>query len=135
MVLRPLESIGAINPDLEDEWTLIDEFHYHCGHGNLEEVQEIITCVKNGVLPEDFACELVDGKSPFTLESLLQKDINGNNALHFAAASGNEKLVNFLITELNIPHIPNNLGNTPLHWAVQNECVEVVRVLCNMPSM
>ena len=72
---------------------------------------------------------LQKGFSPISL------DRNGASALHWAAGSGHEDIVQFLIEECGSkPDIPQKgkrsfSGRTPLHWAARNGHLNVTKYL------
>jgi ankyrin repeat protein len=49
-------------------------------------------------------------------------------ALHYAAANGHVECVRLLRAH-GMAHVTNDSGNTPLHWAVQNNHTAVVTFL------
>ncbi|PHJ23516.1 ankyrin repeat-containing protein [Cystoisospora suis] len=69
---------------------------------------------------------IVDVTDPFT----------GQTALHMAAANGNQDVARFLIYDAGALHLPNRMGNTPLHWAVSNQKASLVKLLldASLPS-
>ena len=52
----------------------------------------------------------------------------GLAALHYAAANGLLDCAKFLV-EKGCPYTANNSGNTPLHWAIQNRAVDIIKLL------
>ncbi|PFH32628.1 ankyrin repeat-containing protein [Besnoitia besnoiti] len=97
---------------------------------------------KNKKLKKDGQCwcdseggkpiQVVDVPDPFS----------GQTALHMAAANGEEEIAKYLIVEEGVcaarykpavlcgaQHLPNRLGNTPLHWAVTNQRLALVKLI------
>jgi len=54
--------------------------------------------------------------------------IGENTAMHMAAGNGHFEIVEHLCLN-NAKHLPNKSGNYPLHWAIQRNQVESVRVI------
>lgn len=88
--------------------------------------------------PEDEGLELLEcaryGEED-ELRQLLAKgvpvnftDAQGNNGLHRASANGHLGAVK-LLAEAGCPHVANESGNFPLHWACQQGHVEVTKAL------
>ncbi|KFG59949.1 ankyrin repeat-containing protein [Toxoplasma gondii RUB] len=63
----------------------------------------------------------------------LQDPVTGQTALHMAAANGEEEIAKFLIQK-GARHLANNMGNTPLHWAVTNQKLAIVKLLLDSSS-
>jgi len=58
----------------------------------------------------------------------------GSTLLHMAAANGHVDCVSFLLEQGADQTIVNSSKSSPLHWAVQNNQVEVCRALCQQPQ-
>eukprot|EP00919_Chromeraceae_sp_WS-2016_P008024 GHVR01018962.1.p1 GENE.GHVR01018962.1~~GHVR01018962.1.p1 ORF type:complete len:165 (-),score=36.01 GHVR01018962.1:267-761(-) len=87
-----------------------------------DETLDMIECARHGEMDE--------------LLSYLERgmDVNyvdkyNNTALHKASANGHLDIVKLLVDTYKAKSIPNQSGNTPLNWAVQNRHKEVVRFL------
>ncbi|KAI9638792.1 uncharacterized protein MKK02DRAFT_31111 [Dioszegia hungarica] len=94
-----------------------DEFLLSCRYGELEEVQAYI--------------------SQFGEEAIVEaRDNRGNTALHMCCANGHIDILQALL-----PHLPpsflqqtNTAGSPPLHWAILNNQVAVVKLLSELPE-
>lgn len=70
-----------------------------------------------------------------TIQVASYLDKNGASALHWAAGCGHLNMVQYLITECNVPPDQAQLGKrsfrnrTPLHWAARNGHLNVVKYL------
>eukprot|EP00050_Salpingoeca_kvevrii_P011696 m.17321 g.17321 ORF g.17321 m.17321 type:complete len:499 (-) comp3580_c0_seq2:130-1626(-) len=82
---------------------------------------ELLECARYGELPE--MLELLDAGVPVDFQ-----DESGNTALHRACANGHVEIVDALVAR-GARHLANATGNFPLHWAVMNKAVPVVKKL------
>lgn len=82
--------------------------------GDIRQVKEIMS------LPRE--------KGGILLVRLLQKDENGNSALHLAVMSGNKEVVEYLISGENM-HAKNNSGKSPMDIAKENGNEEIIKLL------
>mmetsp|Transcript_309 Transcript_309/g.392 ORF Transcript_309/g.392 Transcript_309/m.392 type:complete len:410 (+) Transcript_309:174-1403(+) len=90
-------------------------------YGELKELKEMLS----SILPDD-----KQEVWSLTPKAVLDfKDRQGSTGLHRACANGHTNVLSFLL-DLGAEFRPNESGNTPLHWAVQNKQLEAVKVLC-----
>lgn len=110
------------NNDEDDEYKdakdSVDCYFQTIVDGN---ISEFMSCVK----------DLMDKK--INVATYLDK--NGASALHWAAGCGHLDMVQYLVTECNVPPDQPQKGKrsfrnrTPLHWAARNGHLNVVRYL------
>lgn len=66
-------------------------------------------------------------------------DPQGNNILHLAIINGHISIVEYLLTKplymKKLLNQPNNFGGTPLMLAVENEKLDIIRLLISQPSI
>ena len=67
-------------------------------------------------------------KGGILLVRLIQKDENGNSALHLAVRSGNKEVVEYFVSGDNM-HVKNNDGKTPLDIAKESGNEEILMIL------
>ena len=61
--------------------------------------------------------------------TILDRDRDGNTALHLAARQPSLPLLQLLLSHRADPNIPNNFGKFPLHITVQNNQLDMVQAL------
>lgn len=114
---------------------------------------ECFTRMKNAVSKNDFRelQRVVDDYPPHakktitddsTVEQIrtrminLRDDDDGNTLLHFAVMQRKTLILNYLITLDGInPNLPNQLGETPLMLAVQNNYIEEAVILFTVDNL
>ncbi|OII77548.1 hypothetical protein cand_017080 [Cryptosporidium andersoni] len=85
--------------------------------------KEMLECARYGEL-EEIKALLSDSRILVDFE-----DENGCTALHKSSANGHEEIVKELLKlGANISK-QNNCGNTPLHWAVTNKKLNIIKLL------
>lgn len=101
-----------------------------------EDQDAIILDARSGDLEslKDIFTNLVEPKLVVTCLDAVSK----STPLHMAAANGHTEVVQYLASLIAEPeerkkwvNAQNETGNTALHWASLNGCVECVKVLCN----
>eukprot|EP01053_Blabericola_migrator_P008478 Blabericola_migrator_1__8477@NODE_441_length_8449_cov_49_535552_g346_i0_p2_GENE_NODE_441_length_8449_cov_49_535552_g346_i0NODE_441_length_8449_cov_49_535552_g346_i0_p2_ORF_typecomplete_len439_score89_26Methyltransf_16/PF10294_9/4_7e31Ank_2/PF12796_7/5_5e07Ank_2/PF12796_7/7_1e07Ank_5/PF13857_6/1_6e07Ank_5/PF13857_6/3_1e06Ank_5/PF13857_6/4_2e03Ank_4/PF13637_6/1_1e06Ank_4/PF13637_6/4e05Ank_3/PF13606_6/5_4e02Ank_3/PF13606_6/7_3e05Ank_3/PF13606_6/7e05Ank/PF00023_30/3_6e05Ank/PF00023_30/0_0022Ank/PF00 len=124
---------SSSNPS-DDEWTLQHEFWFHCGSGNEEAARAILDLVQQRKVPDGFESELGPQGSPFpyTPEGMVNfKDEDGSTPVHAAAANNHCNILKLLLQDHGAQWTLNVRGNSPLHWAAQNDCLEATKWLLN----
>uniref|UniRef100_A0A8C4QZE1 Transient receptor potential cation channel, subfamily A, member 1a n=2 Tax=Eptatretus burgeri TaxID=7764 RepID=A0A8C4QZE1_EPTBU len=123
--------------------------HKLVADGNLYELQELINsfpeCLKvwnnEGHLPLHHAASL--GQNDIlnliatcvkTIE-LNEKDKEGNTALHLAADRGHTETIRILLSLEADPNSLNSMHKGPLHIAIENNNLEVVKTFVSSPLM
>ena len=91
-----------------------------------EDAEEMVMCARYGEL-EDMVAYL-DAGIPVSFGNDFE-----NTALHMAAANGHAPCAKALV-ERGAVDQPNSDGNFALHWAVQNQHLEVVKTLLTSPK-
>ena len=86
--------------------------------------RELLECARYGEADE--LRQLIEGGTPADFT-----DAQGTSALHRAAANGHLACVE-LLAAAGCPHVANASGNLPLHWAVQQGHIDVVRALLRL---
>lgn len=86
-------------------------------------MDDLLLCARYGDV-EDLK-ELL--QSP-EVEKINDADDSGNTALHMACGNGHFECV-LLLIHFGARHLANKTGNYPLHWAVQNKHIKVVKAL------
>ena len=91
----------------------------------LEVAGELTDCARYGE-DEEIQQLLATASSPADLANTAV--LNGNVALHMAAANGHTATCELLIQAGANVNIKNSAGNTPLHWAALNGHLAAVNV-------
>nr|CEL65019.1 TPA: Putative methyltransferase [Neospora caninum Liverpool] len=155
LVASSAEEAGAFSAmrreKIED---LIDDFLYAARAGEMEDLKTSLAALKEEFQEPHSLCRFRaetenknkkpktdkkaaacgcerDGKRVQVVD--LTDPFTGQTALHMAAANGEEEIARYLIVEEGkfscALHLPNNMGNTPLHWAVTNQRLPLVKLL------
>lgn len=118
--------------DTSDNWTLLDEFRYQAGEGNIDATELLLKCVEQKTWPKDWEPDTT-GNFPYSIHSLVGNSTDsetGNTPLHYACANGHLEMTQWLVDTMKHPWTSNQNGNTPLHYAVENSHENVVKYLC-----
>ncbi|KAJ3224565.1 hypothetical protein HK099_008246 [Clydaea vesicula] len=100
-----------------------------------EFIEEVLLCSRYNELDE---LEEMLKNFDFTKNFLqLKSKSNNSTPLHFAAANGNNSILNFFLKHLSINHLKiagdnletSDYGNTPLHFASLNGNLESLKIL------
>ena len=90
---------------------------------NEDACEELLLCARYGETEDLIA--LLDTENGAAVNYQNGSDMT---ALHYACANGHVECAAALV-ERGAQHLPNDSGNTPLHWAVQMQQLETVKFL------